>query len=138
MKTEEKNGNYNYEAKMKKDKNSLTQRLTESEQNRRGKNNKAFLLAHWDEIAEALAAGWNMRSVWGLLHSKGEFPGSYDTFVKLVRAEQAKLPNAPRSTKEGPPIIAEQPKATDSHKTRTQQSTDRFIFNPDANDKELI
>lgn len=138
MKSKEENGKNNDEVNMRADKPSLMQRLAENERDRRGKNNKAFLLAHWDEIVEALAAGWNMRSVWGLLHSKGEFPGSYDTFVKLVRAEQAKFPNAPCRTKEGSQIITEQPKATDSHKTRTQQFTDGFIFNPDANNEELI
>lgn len=136
MKTEEESCKNNSGLNMVNGKTSL-QRLAEHAQIRRGRNNKAFLLAHWNEIVEALGAGWNLRVIWDFLHSRGEFPGSYDSFVKLTRAEQARLPNTLSSVANNQQKMTKQPCTTNHQEIGTKQPQEGFVYSPDSF-KDLI
>lgn len=75
----------------------------------RGQTNRniAQFLACKEGIEDALSKGWNMKSIWQLLHERNEFLGHYNCFTiyvkRFIRSENIGLSgecNAPSSTQE--------------------------------------
>lgn len=114
-------------------KNSLIQRmLLDSSERRKAGILKTVILLNQADIEEALLK-FSKRSVWEFMHRKGEFPGSYSSFLNLVR-KYIEKPQQAQTQK----AVKEEEKKTPEKKVQFEpQPIRHFIHNPNPDPKDL-
>ncbi|MBP8170661.1 hypothetical protein CJF35_21345 [Pseudomonas lundensis] len=92
----------------------LTERIAaqmQAQKPARSGQNRAAFLALRDDITEALADGWPVKTIWQTLHEEGKISFGYDAFISYVN----RLIRAPESTPE--PITSAPQKAKPASST---------------------
>ncbi|MGV4008753.1 TraK family protein [Citrobacter freundii] len=83
----------------------LTERIAALQQaqkpTRSGQNRAAFLALR-DDITEALADGWSVKTVWQTLHEEGKISFGYDAFISYVNRLIRDPASAPDTTTPAP------------------------------------
>lgn len=102
---------------------------------RQDKGLVAFIAVKAD-IAEAIDAGYALKTIWAHLNDTGKIPYRYETFLKHVK-KHIKNPKNHNSTKQGRgEQVAAEPATQEPRKLTSQPK--EFEVNPVVNKEDLI
>ena len=110
----------------------IAERVASTEGNLRRAQRVAFL-AHKDEIAQALAAGWTVKDIWRTLSEEGRITVCYQSFCEYVNrwirstAKPARLERAASSKVKAQP-----------GETPRRAAPSGFTINPQPKKEDLI
>lgn len=115
---------------------------------KKGARNRAAFLALREDIRQALADGWPVKSIWETLHEEGKVDFSYQAFRgyanRLILAAKpppgAPSPSPPATPSTTPPTSAPPAPATPPRPASqpARVAPAGFSFNPVPNKEELL
>jgi hypothetical protein len=117
---------------------TLSERIAERINTQKSQN-RAVFLALRNEITQALADGWPMKTIWQTLHEEGKVLFGYDAFInhvkRLIKVEQpAQHPTPLPKAK-----VAKVAEVAPLHQPKTvKASVPGFTFNPSPNKDDLL
>lgn len=105
----------------------------------------AAFLAVREEVKEAIAAGYALKTIWEHMHETGRVSFRYETFLRHVRrhitnapSERPKLPGPVKSEVQARGIDESKSKEIPEPKKSGVPSVGRFNFDPTPNKEELL
>ena len=111
----------------------------------RRKETLAAFLAVREDVKEATAAGYALKTIWEHMHETGRVSFRYETFLRHVRrhitnasSERSKRPPPVKSEVQGKGGDELKPKAISELKNSGFPSVGRFNFDPTPNKEELL
>ncbi|QSA99326.1 TraK family protein [Methylococcus sp. EFPC2] len=131
----------------------MSQRLIDllaeaAEQGTAKRANTARLLKHWEEIEDALKAGYTVKTVWEVMSRQGWIAMNYDAFRRsLYRLRQRKAAaSSVPSTQSSPPAPFPNAPITPAARKPTSPAKPTaelgklqgFVWNPVPNEEELF
>lgn len=118
-------------------------KMREASRPRQDKSLVAFLAVK-DDISEAIAAGYALKTIWEHLHEKGTIPYRYETFLKHVKKqirekrERPALPVKPTESTAPAPVTAQKKTPTKATPAAEKPKGEGFKFNATPNKEELM
>jgi hypothetical protein len=111
----------------------------------RRKETLAAFLAVREDVKEAIAAGYALKTIWEHMHETGRVSFRYETFLRHVRrhitnapSERPKLPGPVKSEVQARGIDESKSKEIPEPKKSGVPSVGRFNFDPTPNKEELL
>ncbi|MDX9885197.1 TraK family protein [Thauera sp.] len=111
----------------------------------RRKETMAVFLAVRQDVKEAIAAGYALKTIWEHMHETGRVSFRYETFLRHVRRhitnappERPKLPVPVKSEVQAKGSDESKPKALTEPKKSGVPSVGRFNFDPTPKKEELL
>ncbi len=111
----------------------------------RRKETLAAFLAVRQDVEEAIAAGYALKTIWEHMHETGRVSFRYETFLRHVRRhitnappERPKLPAPVKSEVQAKGGDESKPKALTEPKKSGVSSVGRFNFDPTPKKEELL
>lgn len=91
----------------------------------------AFMMVK-NDVAEAIEAGYSVKTIWEHMHEIGKIPYQYNTFLKHAKKHiKEKMYQKPVATKVETP-------AKDKKEMKTNEKSEGFQFDSKPNKEELI
>lgn len=98
--------------------------------------NRAFVIAHKEEIREALEGGFSIKDVWETLSEEGAVPFSYQAFRRHVNGTILNSKPSSKTAQSSPAKPA--PMSSSPSKSKQSAGIPGFTFDPNPNRKDLF